>query len=191
MAIILEGFDNSGKSTLANYLSEKLKMPIYHPGGPPKDDEAAFKCLLEQQQLASKPVIIDRVTSISRQCYEPDTLNSHELCVALDKLLSSKRVILVYCRPPNSVLHDWKGHETKDYDSTDHIEFIMDQADSIINNYDKLMTQFAHISYDWTQDADSLDWLSDRLLLTQHITGYNKILLDELALTFNKTKASA
>ena len=67
----------------------------------------------------------------------------------------------------------------------------MDQADSIINNYDKLMTQFAHISYDWTQDADSLDWLSDRLLLTQHITGYNKILLDELALTFNKTKASA
>lgn len=191
MAIILEGFDNSGKSTLASYLSEKLKMPIHHPGGPPKNDDEAFKCLDEQIKLAKEPIIIDRVTSISRQCYDKNKLFNVVLTDALKTLLNQPRAILVYCRPPTNVLHDWKGHETKDYDSTDHIEYIMDQADNIISNYDRLMAQVPHISHDWTSELDNLEWLSDRLLLTQHITGYNKILLDELAPSFIQTEASA
>lgn len=191
MAIILEGFDNSGKSTLANFLSDKLKMPIYHPGGPPADEEAASEYIAEQLELASKSVIIDRVTSISRQCYEPDKLFNVELSNALKTLLNQPRAILVYCRPPDSVLHDWKGHETKDYDSTDHIEYIMENSNRIINNYDRLMTQVKHISFDWTNDLDNIDWLTDRLLITQHITGYNKILLDELSPAFIRTETSA
>jgi len=43
--IILEGPDNSGKTTLANKISARYNHPVYHAGGPPANKDEAYKRL--------------------------------------------------------------------------------------------------------------------------------------------------
>ena len=55
--IILEGIDKSGKSTLAKYLSENLKIPIIKFSAPKGDPYSEY---LEFLQNNKKPAILDR-----------------------------------------------------------------------------------------------------------------------------------
>ena len=165
MAIIIEGPDNAGKSTLAQELGNLLKYPVFHAGGPPETNELAIKFCFQQIKLLDYAVILDRVTPISRQIYE-NRFSDPELTDFLKTMATNKNTIIIYCRPPNETLMDMDNHQIKDHDSSEHIAYVLENHHNFIELYDRLMNRTQHFLYDWTMDID-LSKLAKALYLTQ------------------------
>lgn len=157
MSIILEGCDGSGKTTLAQLL-QKLNPDIqyYSSGGPPKNvDEMIHFCADQRLLVQYENQILDRVTPISHPIYHPglSTWQSNYLSHMADVLLKTPNTVLVYCRPSTEHLLNPKIHNWKDYDTPEHIEFILNQQHNIIQRYDHFMTHHAHVIYNF-EDED-------------------------------------
>ena len=141
-SIILEGIDGTGKSTLALALAEKLGFAIVHAGGPPGSDSEAIRCCVSQQDyIDSGDWILDRVTPISRQCYELHIGDDHrmELQTSLKRMLDD--VVVIWC--DTNVRH----HEVKEHDTEEHIKHIADNHDEIQRNYINMMDSLAERGY--------------------------------------------
>jgi hypothetical protein len=148
MPIILEGNDSSGKSFLAN----RIGLPIYRSGGPPRDHAHMVQCLREQQIATEDGMVLDRVTCISQQIYsKPQEIHRDYLL----RMLSTPGTILVYCRP-SDLNYALSKHEVKAYDTVEHLEMVVSNYHIIAEKYDLLMTGIPHISYDWqNEDLDN------------------------------------
>lgn len=170
MGIIVEGADNSGKTTLVNDLSRRLMVPAFHAGGPPGSDAIALRLCAEQLTQCDSPCILDRVTPISRQIYEnrmgDDNLNQY-----LKRMLDHKFAIVIYCRPPNEKLMDLSNHKVRPEESDEHIKYVTENQQHFIKSYDRLMSKIPHISYDWTKETD-FDTLAKHLYMTQYTANY-------------------
>lgn len=151
MIIVLEGPDNAGKTTLARKLRHQLtSVKYYHPGGKPDDSAHEAEFLNQQSAMfrSTIPHIIDRVTCISQQVYNPDPVLDH-LRQQMAAEMIEAGVVVIYCRPPNEVLMDtanfsWRAEETEE-----HRQKIITRAHEFIERYDKVMTGIPCISYDW------------------------------------------
>lgn len=150
--IILEGADNSGKSTLADKFS-KMGLRV-HPAGPaPKGKQEELDCLRTQYHLASQDgCVLDRVTCISQQIYA-DRMFDKVLSTALMQIMELPSTVLVYCRPPNRVLMDMSTHKVKTYDTEEHLQKIIENQHKYIERYDSLMSTLPAIVYDWTDQS--------------------------------------
>jgi len=153
MAIIVEGPDNSGKTTLCKLLSKELHMPVFHAGGPPASNDIALKLCREQMEFLSHNVILDRVTPISRQVYE-NRFADPDLTDHLKRMLNAPMCTVIYCRPPNERLMDMKNHQIKDHDTPEHMAYVLENLHNFIELYDRLMSGIPHIEYDWTADIN-------------------------------------
>lgn len=145
MAIIVEGFDNSGKSTLA----ASFGLEVVHPGPRPKSAADVKTCLIHQLRQARLPVVMDRVTAISHPCYafrQPDQIESDYL----KAMLETHHCVLVYCRPPIEVVMDFSKHVAKSYDDERKIRWLREHAARIVKTYDSLMARLPHMKYDYT-----------------------------------------
>lgn len=162
MAIILEGMDNSGKSTLAS----KFGLEVLHPGPAPKTkvDELAFLDFhLKECRL---PIVMDRVTCISQQVYQKRLFNDLHMSY-LNKMINTQYCIIIYCRPPDEVILDFNNHNIKEYDTKEHIAKIKNNAKLYLDSYDKLMYNIPHLKYNYT--IDNIDIAE--ILNTQFILG--------------------
>lgn len=148
--IILEGYDNSGKSTLAALLHETTGFEVRHPGPAPKNFRDEFCCLVEQASNAPINVIQDRVTSVSSQVYQNKLFNERYMAW-LNGMLNTPHCVLIYCRPPIEKILDFTGHQIKDYDTPEHLEKVKGKAIETVESYDLVMKQVPHIVYDWTR----------------------------------------
>jgi phosphoribosyl-ATP pyrophosphohydrolase len=144
--IVVEGADNSGKSTLGKAIS----LPYYSAGPAPRSAEELMKCLDEQRARASSPCVQDRLTCISQQVYS-DAPESMFLQKTLEDLVEVPFVIVVYCRPPERTLMDLSTHKVKSYDTEENMEKIARYQHEYIKKYDSLMAKIPHILYDWTE----------------------------------------
>ena len=147
MAIILEGFDNSGKSTLAGCFG----LDVRHPGPRPKTFEDERICLEDQANLAGEELILDRITAISTPVYT--NLKSpwdQRYIDYLNRMLSTMHCVLIYCRPPIEVILDFSKHEVKSYDDEEAVKLLQAAAPAIVQRYDEFMGQFPHRKYDYT-----------------------------------------
>jgi hypothetical protein len=153
VAIIVEGFDNSGKSTLA----QNFGLEVLHPGPKPKGKWEEIRCLEEQQKSARLPVVLDRVTCISNQVYG-DRMMEPYLKDAMDRLLSTHGCILIYCRPDLDSILDFSKHTVQAHDDLRQIEWMKKNALRLVSQYDQLMRSVPHMKYDWTKpDAGLLE----------------------------------
>lgn len=150
MGIIVEGPDNSGKTTLCNLLESKLHMPVFHAGGPVNTNDLALKLCKEQTQFLHHNVILDRITPISRQIYQ-NRFGDPDLIDHLKRMMAIPSCILIYCRPPNERLMDMKNHEIKAHDTPEHMAYVLENQHNFIEQYDRLMAGVPHIEYDWTE----------------------------------------
>lgn len=164
MIIILEGFDEAGKSTLAAKLGEKLGWPTIHPGKRPKNVEEAYKMCDNQVGLFSFSnqlnLIMDRVSCISAGCYQ---FGTNAFSTYYKKLAMDDNILLVRCisYPENIV-----QKETDDEQSVQHA---IDNQESIIKSYIELFQQFDHVIYDY-KDKDSFYKLMKRIGFENIIT---------------------
>ena len=145
-SIVLEGFDGAGKSTLAKFLANAFGLPIVSAGPPAKNDAHAIDCCYDQLCAAETGAILDRITPISRICYQQDVSFEHQS--VLHKFLTEiyGLSVIIWCRP--SVY----THERSEYDTDEHILDIENRESHIKANYIKIMKSIPHIEYDWRYD---------------------------------------
>lgn len=161
--IILEGMDNSGKSTLA----AKFGLEIVHPGPAPMsyDEEQAF--LESQLRDARLPIVMDRVTCISSQVYSGKLFDDRYMGF-LNKMLDTPHCVLVYCRPPDKNVLDFDTHNVKTHDTPEHLARVKANASKYLESYDRLMYKLPHMLYDYTCLNDKL---IQQIVNTQFIVG--------------------
>jgi len=163
MSILLEGTDNSGKTTLSKDLRQlNPHLQYHHSGSRPSTDEHERLCLEQQHALlAMGNTIVDRATCISEQVYRPDRLFEVKLMQHVDLLLQIG-VIIVYCRPSTDKLMSfekftWRGEESEDFK-----QGVLQNQHIYIQRYDELMTRVPHLAYDYEDEMASA-WLRKML----------------------------
>lgn len=181
--IILEGVDNSGKSSLAAILEKELQIPVVHSTRPPEDPKAAYWAAMEQ--LGAQLIIADRVTVISELIYGPALRGGSVLgkyhAPALYELMN-RDYLIINCRPPTDVILDNKGRE--------QMEGVVENHLKLIQGYDRVMVDLKRfggckvLDYDWTKSITRrqvidacrkfYDKQRERILSTKFVTGvYN------------------
>lgn len=163
--VILEGPDNSGKTTLAKRLCEVSGATYYHPGGAPSDAQAERQFLIEQQLKVDRggPTVMDRVTSVSQQVYNPDTELDAERNRYLDLLVSNPLVFLVYCRPSNEHLCNVANFTWRPEETEEHRQKIITRSFEWVERYDRLMEKAPCLHYDF-QDRDASEVMQTALI---------------------------
>lgn len=161
--IIIEGFDCSGKSSLAARISERKGWPVVHTGGPTKDVFEVAACLARTRDRMKQQVIQDRCTHVSEAAYSM-LRYPRQAALALNHFSDiAYPICFVYCRPPTDFLIEEyrRRHVAKEYDTTEFSAFVLENARSIIAIYDTLihmirMKHCAVINYDRTRKDDDV-----------------------------------
>lgn len=142
--IIVEGPDNSGKSTLVGYLSRFLKMPIIEGKGPPKSVEEINDRVVAYSQY--KGVIFDRHPAISNPIY--DLARRVEPQIRSDILqeffLQQTDKILIFCRGDRTL----DTHRVKDGEDPSHVKMVDENHLMICDLYDAWALHHADIIFD-------------------------------------------
>ncbi len=145
--IIIEGCDNTGKSTLAEKLGKDLGLEVHHSVRP--DSTLSPHNIMEhaRRQLRPRRVILDRVFAISEYVYgrviRGQSLLKEFHSDAIMELYQRNHMI-IYCRPSDKVIQDNKGR--------DQMEGVVDNFPRIIAEYDDLIKELeqfykGHIVY--------------------------------------------
>lgn len=166
MAIIVEGFDNSGKTTLA----ESFGLSVVHPGPRPKSIIEEYECFTRQYDQARRPVVLDRVTCISTPCYTGKDWQRYALWAR--KMVERAHCTVIYCRPHLRTIQDFSRHIAKSYDEASQIQWLIDNAERVVDNYDLYMAQIPHLKYDYTNPDRSVVQRAYDAQLT--LKGWNK-----------------
>lgn len=147
--VVVEGADNSGKTTFA----KSLGMAYFSAGAAPNDAKELKACLRDQRNRAGMHCVQDRLTCISQQVYS----DAPEACLLmrdLEEIVEIPQLIVVYCRPPERTLMDLSTHQQKSYDTEENMEKIARRQMEYVQRYDDLMERIPHVLYDWTEQDD-------------------------------------
>lgn len=149
--VIVEGPDNSGKSTLVSMLEKELDIKATHSGGPANTEAEIIERMDRIQTKVFDKVLFDRVPCISDQVY------AHVLRGGspFEKTKHLKRLIMhepliIYCRPPTHILIKLDDHVVKAHETVEHVEAVKANRHKLIKRYDDLMKDIPHIFFDWT-----------------------------------------
>lgn len=142
MNIVLEGHDNSGKSTLAAMLAKRLGREIYSSEGPEKyPGELALRVSYYNLQTNAifdrHPCVSDLIYSIARG--KPSSLSEDVV-----QRFYAQPKIFIYCDPLNKGLG---SHVRKEHDSDEHMAMVESKYKSILYHYRVWAIENAHIVY--------------------------------------------
>jgi predicted HAD superfamily Cof-like phosphohydrolase len=151
--IIIEGPDASGKSTLARYLAEHLRMPIKESEGPPPSLAAFLERAERYSQLQN--TIIVRHPHISQFIYgrvrgDYDVYYSNGDFRQSLMLFLTNRPLTIFCEP--TIL----PHHPKDYDTPEHLEMINEKSLTIENFYRSWANEYADLFYSLNRSKTTL-----------------------------------
>lgn len=141
-SIVVEGADNTGKTTLARYLSSYFGLPYIAAGPPPRRLDLIKSCCDYQWQwMLERPCVFDRITPISHQIYH--NFMSSQVKDMLDEYMIKmrKKCIIIYC---TKVL----GESYEDYESEEDRQLVLAQQEKIMSKYEDFMVGQADIVFD-------------------------------------------
>lgn len=132
--IVIEGMDATGKSTLANFLSIKLRMPIKESEGPTSSVDHFLERSSRYEQLQNHiivrhPHVSESIYGTARGTYLAYTKNL-DFLESLDRYCQSRHLI-IYCMPPTASFH----HKVKAHDTDDHIKLLQEHKHTICGLY--------------------------------------------------------
>ncbi len=148
--IIVEGFDNSGKSTLVKKLSKDLKLLVMNNQRLPKSAVDVQDYLSLCGSINHRyPLILDRLSVISEPIYGPicrdQSILTPLILAHMRAQLLELNPAIVYCRPPTPAILNFEEEQ---------MEGVVDKAMTLIAAYDFHMSQldelgFNVVVYDW------------------------------------------
>lgn len=138
--IVLEGPDNSGKSTLASHLSDKLGLRVQHSGGPEKYPGEINVRTIKYLDL-TETVIFDRHPCISHNIYT----------LFKDRSFVDNRLTDEFYRRPNLLVscisQGFETHKIKLGETEDHAEMLNRHHRDIWERYRVWSERHAHVMY--------------------------------------------
>lgn len=140
--IVIEGLDNSGKSTLARVIAQSSKFEIQESEGPPKYEGEIEERI--NRYLESPNKIYVRHPVISNPIYSQARGDSWQLDPALRQRFYDLRPLLIYCDPGTRGLGD---HQIKDHDTPEHLAVIEANYSKILFMYRNWAADHALINY--------------------------------------------
>lgn len=147
--IVVEGPDNSGKSTLIKWIKDEFPVKEIKHGrhGPPLsalEIKARTEIILREaiKLRKERETIVDRFSLIGESIYGP-ILRGKDLWteipqdkIRLEEVFNTLNPFIIYCRPDNNTILDMSHHQIKDYDTEEHILNINKNQKLIIRAYD-------------------------------------------------------
>ena len=147
--IVVEGPDNSGKSTLIKWIKKNLDVVElkHNRHGPPS---GAWEIKLRTEIILDSAIrsshkngtIVDRFSLIGESIYGP-ILRGKDLWteipqdkIRLEKVFNDLDPFIIYCRPDTDTILDLSHHQIKDYDTEEHILNINKNQKLIVQAYD-------------------------------------------------------
>jgi len=143
--IVLEGPDNAGKSTLAQFLSRELGYTIQGSEGPPKGP-GEMDQRLERYAKLPTTTIFDRHPVVSQPIYcslrggDPQFNVKHWE----QWFYKEAQPTIIYCDPLERGLD---GHKRNTVDTDEHLQQIHDNYMLLTNSYRKWALRYAHHIY--------------------------------------------
>lgn len=153
MNIVLEGPDNSGKSTLARYLNARTGRPIILSEGPEKHPGEINERIRRYEGF--RGVIFDRHPVVSQPIYGRFRSNT-EVDRELVLRFYDSRPLFIYCRG-----RSLEGHVEKSHDTSEHMALVNLNHDAMCRHYDEWAKDHAHI---WYRVGDSMERIVNLVL---------------------------
>lgn len=136
MAIIIEGMDNTGKSTLANLLGSYLHLHVKESEGPPKSPSDLFD-RVERYQLIRDTIFV-RHPCISHNIYNAVRSQSFELDVGN---FYEQDHVFIYCA------RGIGEHQAKPHEDPEFVSRVNEHASELLQLYDDWALEHANIIY--------------------------------------------
>jgi hypothetical protein len=149
--IIIEGMDNSGKSTLGEAMADYMGLIVQESEGPPRSPEEINERVdayadMEGRLFVRHPVISNHIYGQVREEGDPITLGRQ---VAFYE----RKHILIYCDAGNRGLG---AHIEKAHDTEKHLEDITNNYNKLLYLYRQWAAERAHFVYRIGDDMDQL-----------------------------------
>lgn len=153
MTIVIEGMDNSGKSTLARHIATLKGLTIQESEGPPKSKGEINERIKRYSYM--KKTLFVRHPCISNPIYDRGRGPDHEGWIAtpLIEAFYQTRPFLIYCDPLDRYM---EGHERKAHDSDDHLKMVDRTYPILLYHYREWAIGNAHVIYRIGDDISRL-----------------------------------
>lgn len=155
--IILEGMDNTGKTTLGNFLSQKTGLELIHSPGAHQIGNQVYRWMADHFEIETqgRPIIYDRFPLLSEEIYgkvlrggnlfehSPEGRFGYSLLQDIDPLI-------IYCEPPEEQINFWGQR--------DQMKGVKDNWETLLTSYREFFKSnhlgFSNIIYyDYTQNS--------------------------------------
>lgn len=153
MAILVEGPDNSGKSTLCEKLANHFHWPIERATRPLKSEDDMFDMCTQDIMLMQTSCIMDRSYIISDAIYGPLCRNQSlvDLRYWFAQIQTIQRTCgnfeLIFCDGPDNVLANMSTHIVKITDTREHLAAVERNKMALISAYRNLRNAM-HLTMD-------------------------------------------
>lgn len=144
--IVVEGCDNSGKSTLADKIATRFGLHVQESEGPPQPGETIddrIRRYMKRDQSTFVPYVYARHPVISQPIYSQVKGNRGD---AVDPLLVEefyrRDPILIYCDPVDRGMGE---HKIKPHDTPEFIADLTAKYNAVLEAYRKWAVVHAHV----------------------------------------------
>jgi len=152
--IIVEGMDNTGKTTLVRKLTSMLPLKKYKSPGPDIGEAEQIEWVRDRLEDPDEWVIFDRFPLISEPIYGGHIRGYHNFedpsKQYLYDMFKDKNPLIIYCRPPRDKILSFE-------DGRIQMDGVKAKGSILLNEYDRMMTDFEGETgirvYDYTGDT--------------------------------------
>lgn len=160
MKIVVEGMDNTGKTSLIEVLSKEFMLPVIHSPGPVTRNEMN-EWLRKVGRMDE--VICDRHPVISEAIYGP-AIRGENILGEDPKTWFKDKYYIIYARPPMKAI---RGN----FESRHQMTGVHENFSRLLEAYDDLfLTWGSAIVFDWTIDQDYIGIRRFLHRINQHVT---------------------
>jgi len=147
--IVIEGMDNSGKSTLAQSMASYFKLMVQESEGPPRSDEEINERVDRYENMEDRLFV--RHPVISNQIYGAVREEGNPITPGRRIIFYEQEPTLIYCDAGDRGLG---GHVEKDHDTKEHLEDVNNNYAELLELYRLWASEHAHFIYRIGDDMD-------------------------------------
>lgn len=149
--IVIEGMDNSGKSTLAESMASYMDLIVQESEGPPRSAREINARVDRYGGMVDR--IFVRHPVISNAIYGQFRPEGNPITPGRTMIFYDSRPTLIYCDAGSRGL---SGHKEKSHDTPEHMKLVIHNTENLLEAYRLWAAQYAHFIYRIGDDMDQL-----------------------------------
>ena len=150
--IVIEGMDNSGKSTLAQEMAAYMGLLIQESEGPPRSAEE-INARVDRYETMGNTHLFVRHPVISNAIYGQVREEGDPVTIGRRLAFYDTKPILIYCDPGSRGLG---SHIRKEHDTDKHMSDVENNYAKLLYLYRQWAAEYAHFIYRIGDDVDLL-----------------------------------